>query len=173
MTQYVDCLASFLDELAIGAAHVCGLSWGGVLAQEFYNRYRRRVRSLALADTYAGWRGSLGEATAEERRASCLRDSERPARDWIPAWIPGLFTPAATAERERDTRLSCSASIPVDSAPYHMQSLTPIRGRYYPPSPSQRYLSGVRTTSGHRDLYWRHSPLPCPPRRSFVCPRGM
>jgi pimeloyl-ACP methyl ester carboxylesterase len=98
MTEYVDCLASFLDELRIGAAHVCGLSWGGVLAQEFYGRYRDRVRSLVLADTYAGWRGSLGETTAEERRASCLRDSERPARDWIPAWIPGLFTPAATAE---------------------------------------------------------------------------
>ena len=98
MTQYVDCLAGFLDELAIGAAHVCGLSWGGVLAQEFYGRYRDRVRSLVLADTYAGWRGSLGEATAEERRASCLRDSERPDRDWIPSWIPGLFTPAATAE---------------------------------------------------------------------------
>ena len=98
MTQYADCLSRLLDELAIGAAHVCGLSWGGVLAQEFYGRYRDRVRSLVLADTYAGWRGSLGEATAEERRASCLRDSERPARDWIPAWIPGLFTPAATAE---------------------------------------------------------------------------
>ena len=104
MTEYVDCLAGFLDELAIGAAHVCGLSWGGVLAQEFYGRYRDRVRSLVLADTYAGWRGSLGEATAEERRASCLRDSERPARDWIPAWIPGLFTPAATAEARAGVR---------------------------------------------------------------------
>jgi pimeloyl-ACP methyl ester carboxylesterase len=29
MTEYVDCLAGFLDELGIGAAHVCGLSWGG------------------------------------------------------------------------------------------------------------------------------------------------
>src|SRR5438093_1465075 len=30
------CLAQFLDFLDIETAHILGLSWGGVLAQEFY-----------------------------------------------------------------------------------------------------------------------------------------
>ena len=32
---------------------------GGVLAQDFYHAYHARVMSLLLANTYAGWKGSL------------------------------------------------------------------------------------------------------------------
>jgi pimeloyl-ACP methyl ester carboxylesterase len=35
---YVDCLSAFMDALGLNHAHVLGLSWGGVLAQELYCR---------------------------------------------------------------------------------------------------------------------------------------
>jgi pimeloyl-ACP methyl ester carboxylesterase len=68
ITDWADCLAGLLDFAGVGSAHIVGLSWGGILAQEFYRRQPRRVRTLVLADTYAGWRGSLSAARSEERR---------------------------------------------------------------------------------------------------------
>jgi pimeloyl-ACP methyl ester carboxylesterase len=47
------CLAEFLDVLGVEQALVLGLSWGGILAQEFYRLYPARVSKLILADTYA------------------------------------------------------------------------------------------------------------------------
>ena len=73
--DYARCLAHFLDELDVVRAHVLGLSWGGILAQEFYRMYPQRLRCLVLADTYAGWKGSLPEPVCREWLASCLRDA--------------------------------------------------------------------------------------------------
>ena len=67
ISDWVNCLAGFLDSTGIKQAHILGLSWGGLLAQEFYHRHPKRVLSLILADTYAGWRGSLPSAMSEER----------------------------------------------------------------------------------------------------------
>ncbi|MCZ7358637.1 MAG: alpha/beta fold hydrolase, partial [Candidatus Methanoperedens sp.] len=53
--DWVDCLAGLLDAAGVQRAHILGLSWGGILAQEFYRRHSMRVLSLVLADTYAGW----------------------------------------------------------------------------------------------------------------------
>jgi pimeloyl-ACP methyl ester carboxylesterase len=61
------CLAEFLDAVSIQRTHVVALSWGGILAQEFYRLYRPRVLGLMLADTYAGWKGSLDEPVWQER----------------------------------------------------------------------------------------------------------
>jgi pimeloyl-ACP methyl ester carboxylesterase len=55
--DWADCLAGLLDVVGIQRAHILGLSWGGVIAQEFYRRHSARVLSLVLADTYAGWKG--------------------------------------------------------------------------------------------------------------------
>ena len=73
--DYARCLARFLDELGVVRAHLLGLSWGGILAQGFYRMYPQRLRCLLLADTYAGWKGSLPEPARRERLASCLRDA--------------------------------------------------------------------------------------------------
>ena len=73
--DWADCLAGLLDVVGVESAHVVGLSWGGMLAQEFYRRRRERVRSLTLAGTYAGWRRSLGEASL--RRAAGELSSRR------------------------------------------------------------------------------------------------
>jgi pimeloyl-ACP methyl ester carboxylesterase len=93
--SYARCLARFLDAIGIERAHMLGLSWGGILAQEFYRRYADRFRSLVLADTYAGWRGSLPETVWKERLATCLRDASGPPEALVAKFLPGVFTDAA------------------------------------------------------------------------------
>lgn len=68
ITDWAHCLAGFLDAIGAGPGHVAGLSWGGVLAQEFYRLYPERVTGFVLADTYAGWKGSFSESV--------------PSKDW-------------------------------------------------------------------------------------------
>jgi pimeloyl-ACP methyl ester carboxylesterase len=93
--SYARCLAAFLDAVGVARAHLVGLSWGGILAQEFYRLSALRCRSLVLADTYAGWRGSLPEVVWTSRLADCLRDSEAPPRTVVATFLPGIFTESA------------------------------------------------------------------------------
>jgi pimeloyl-ACP methyl ester carboxylesterase len=94
--DWAKCLAGFLDVLNIERAHIIGLSWGGILSQEFYRRYPSRVRSLVLADTYAGWRGSLSETVCEARLAECLRDASLPASEVVSKYSAGMHSEAAS-----------------------------------------------------------------------------
>jgi pimeloyl-ACP methyl ester carboxylesterase len=100
--DWADVLAGLLDAAGVPHAHVLGLSWGGLLAQEFYRKYASRVSTLILVDTYAGWKGSLSEAIAKERLAGCLRDSALPPKDFIPRYLPGMFgdSPSPAIENE-------------------------------------------------------------------------
>jgi len=107
MGEYADTLAAFLDQIGVESTHFCGLSWGGTLSLEFYRRYPERVRSLVLADTYAGWAGSLGSEAAEARLARCLRESELPPEEWVPQWAPEAFSPDAPQEMTTTTPGSC------------------------------------------------------------------
>jgi len=91
-SDYADWLAGLMDALGITPAHIAGLSWGGGLALELYRRYPRSVSSLILADTYAGWKGSLPPEVVAGRLASCLRESEMAPEEFIHGWIPGLLT---------------------------------------------------------------------------------
>lgn len=90
--EYARCLAGFLDALDIPRAHVVGLSWGGILAQELYRRRPDRLRCLILSGTYAGWKGSLPEPVWRERLASALRDSSGPAEALVARLLPGMFS---------------------------------------------------------------------------------
>jgi pimeloyl-ACP methyl ester carboxylesterase len=98
LTDWARALAGFLDAVGIERAHVLGLSWGGMLAQELYRLFPARVDRLILADTYAGWKGSLSEATAEQRRARCDRDASRPPEEVVHDWVPVEFFADATSE---------------------------------------------------------------------------
>ena len=98
ITDWARSLAGFLDELGIARAHLLGLSWGGMLAQEFFRLHPARVDHLVLADTYAGWKGSLPEAAVEQRRARCYRDASRPVRDVVAEWVPRDFFLSASPE---------------------------------------------------------------------------
>ncbi|HEX6846557.1 MAG TPA: alpha/beta fold hydrolase [Chitinophagaceae bacterium] len=98
LSDWADCLAGLLDSTGVKKAHIVGLSWGGILAQEFYHRHSDQVSSLILADTYAGWKGSLPESIAEERLAACLRDASLPASEMVPKYLAGMFSDSPIPE---------------------------------------------------------------------------
>ena len=52
-----DALLSLLDALSVQQAHIAGQSIGGMVAQEFYCRYPKRVKSLLLIATTAAFGG--------------------------------------------------------------------------------------------------------------------
>ena len=85
-------LAKFLDALGVARAHFVGLSWGGVLAQIFCRMYPSRVLRLVLADTYAGWKGSLPPTAVEKRLSRCEHDSRLSPEEFVPRWVPEMFT---------------------------------------------------------------------------------
>ena len=66
LPEYANCLAALIDKIALGPAHVAGISWGGTVVLELYRHHPEVVATLILIDTYAGWKGSLPE---EEVRA--------------------------------------------------------------------------------------------------------
>ncbi|HEY6556303.1 MAG TPA: alpha/beta fold hydrolase [Polyangiaceae bacterium] len=111
--DYARCLARFLDALGIARAHVVGLSWGGILAQEFYRWYPERLRCLVLADTYAGWKGSLPEAIWQERLATCLRDSTGPSGTLVAKLLPGMFTDAVSPDVREELSVIISEFHPI------------------------------------------------------------
>ena len=91
LTDWVECLRAHLVALKVQRAHIVGLSWGGLLAQELLRLHPEFVRSLVLADTYAGWTGSFGAAASAQRLRRCLADSDRPPRDLVRDWVPQFF----------------------------------------------------------------------------------
>jgi pimeloyl-ACP methyl ester carboxylesterase len=94
LADYAHCLAALIDALGLGPAHVAGLSWGGTVVLELYRRYPEHVRTLILADTYAGWKGSLPAAEVRlrvEGVSAILASGER----FDP---PGLFAGEPPAE---------------------------------------------------------------------------
>jgi pimeloyl-ACP methyl ester carboxylesterase len=96
ITDWAKCLAGFLNVVGIERAQVLGLSWGGILAQEFYRLYPDRVLALVLCDTYAGWKGSLPEPACKERLERCLLESSLPPEDFVARWVPEFFTQGAS-----------------------------------------------------------------------------
>lgn len=90
LADYAECLAALIEALALGPAHVAGLSWGGTVVQELYRRHPALVGTMILADTYAGWKGSL---PAEEVRArvSAARQMLAAPGDRFDPTLPGLF----------------------------------------------------------------------------------
>ncbi|POX55295.1 alpha/beta hydrolase [Streptomyces sp. Ru71] len=90
LADYADCLAAVVESLRLGAAHIAGISWGGTLALEFYRHHADLVRTLILADTYAGWRGSLPEPEVQARVEGVRRMLAAPRARFDPT-LPGLF----------------------------------------------------------------------------------
>jgi pimeloyl-ACP methyl ester carboxylesterase len=87
---YASCLARLIDELELGPSHVAGLSWGGTVALELYRYRPELVATLILADTYAGWKGSLPDDEVSARLAAVGRMLAAAPEEVDPAF-PGLF----------------------------------------------------------------------------------
>jgi pimeloyl-ACP methyl ester carboxylesterase len=97
VADYASCLATLVEALGLGPAHVVGLSWGGTLAQELYRHRPELVATLVLADTYAGWKGSLPEEEVSARLAGAIEMLAAGAEEFDPT-LPGLFAGDPPAE---------------------------------------------------------------------------
>ena len=89
LADYANCLAALIEALALGPAHVAGLSWGGAVVQELYRHHPGLVATLILIDTYAGWKGSLPDNEVRARVAGARQMLEAP-EEFDPT-LPGLF----------------------------------------------------------------------------------
>jgi pimeloyl-ACP methyl ester carboxylesterase len=99
ITDWAESLAGFLDVLGVrDGANLVGLSWGGLLAQEFYRLHPSRVGRLVLAGTYAGWKGSFGEEVARQRLQRCDLESRLAPDEFVARWVPVEFFADASAE---------------------------------------------------------------------------
>jgi pimeloyl-ACP methyl ester carboxylesterase len=99
MPDYGRTLASFVEVLGVGPAHVGGLSWGSTLALELYRQRPDLVRSLVLTAAYAGWAGSLSPEEVASRLTGMLHDlDERPVDEWLREFLPTLVTDRAPEE---------------------------------------------------------------------------
>jgi pimeloyl-ACP methyl ester carboxylesterase len=90
LADFALCLAGLIEALGLGPAHVGGLSWGGTVAQELYRHRPDLVATLILADTYAGWKGSLPEEEVRARVEGARQMLGAPPEQFDPT-LPGLF----------------------------------------------------------------------------------
>lgn len=90
LADYADCLAGMIRALGASPTSVVGLSWGTTVILELYRRHPAMVRSMVLADGYAGWRGSLGAHEADARLAA-IRAAQPESHEAFDPTVPGLF----------------------------------------------------------------------------------
>jgi pimeloyl-ACP methyl ester carboxylesterase len=98
LAGYATALAGLVETLG-APAHVCGVSWGGTMTLELYRRRPDLVAALVLADTYAGWKGSLPEQELRARVVGAERMLTAPAGR-LNLTFPGLFA----GEPSRDVK---------------------------------------------------------------------
>jgi pimeloyl-ACP methyl ester carboxylesterase len=97
LADYARCLATLIEALALGPAHVAGLSWGGTVVLELYRRHPERIATLIMIDAYAGWKGSLPADEVATRVAGAREMLEAPPHEFDPT-LPGLFAGDPPAE---------------------------------------------------------------------------
>ena len=99
LADYAGCLAALIEALGLGPAHVAGISWGGTVVQELYRLHPDLVATLVLADTYAGWKGSLPPAEVSARVKGAYQALAAPAEEFDPERaLPGWFAGDPPAE---------------------------------------------------------------------------
>ncbi len=98
MRQYADDAAALLDAVGWDRCHVLGVSFGGMVAQEFALRHPQRIERMALACTSAG---GAGEASYPLHELVDLPDDERARRSLLLG-----DTRMAAIEREQPERFA-------------------------------------------------------------------
>lgn len=61
METFIDDLAGLMDALEIPSGIICGISWGGSIAQGFASRYPERTKALITAGSMVSMSLTLGE----------------------------------------------------------------------------------------------------------------
>jgi pimeloyl-ACP methyl ester carboxylesterase len=113
-----DALAGFLRAAVPAKPHILGLSMGSGIALELYRAYPSGPASLLLASAYAGWAGSLPPEEVERRYAQVFAELEQPPEQFIPVWLPTLFTDHADPAAVQET-----SAIMADFHPSGMRAL--------------------------------------------------
>jgi pimeloyl-ACP methyl ester carboxylesterase len=99
--------AAVLDAAGVEAAHVIGVSMGGMIAQELTLMYPARVRKLILACTQCGGPGKVRPDFEVYRTfARPFSSHEQRAR----AFVPLLYSPETSAERIEQDRATLLAN---------------------------------------------------------------
>jgi 3-oxoadipate enol-lactonase len=139
-----------LDELGIEAAHVAGLSMGGIVAQELALRHPDRVRGLILMSTSA--RGLLTPADplrVAAATASIVRGSLRRRRLWLG---PAVFSPGFLA-RDPDRADALLESVTNHPAPpWGMAGQLCATGRHNRARDLHRIRAPTLVLHGERDI---------------------
>ena len=109
-SDYADDLVRLLDHLQAERAHFVGLSMGGMILQDFYNRYAHRVATLALVDTSAGF-GAASEAEKRDFLSRRLDPLERglTPKDIAPGVVQVLASKYASVAAREQLTASLSA----------------------------------------------------------------
>lgn len=103
-------LLRVLDHLGASRAHLCGLSMGGRIATDFYEKHPERVASLILCDTFPGFSN-----LAPDQREAFVRSRKEPLvngqepRDIAPAVAKTLVSETAEPAVVRQLEASMCA----------------------------------------------------------------
>lgn len=110
LPDYADVLAGFIDALGLQRPHIGGLSFGGGLAIQFFDRYPAVPRTLVLAGAYTGWAGSLPTDRVEHRLELALKLADGPPEELVDALLPTMFSDSAPQEVEDRFAASMAAT---------------------------------------------------------------
>ena len=150
LADYASCLAALIESLALGPAHVAGLSWGGTVALELYRLRPELVATLILIDSYAGWSGSLPEEEVRARLEGLEQMLAAPAEKFDPT-LPGLFAGEPPAEY-LPLLEEVGAAVRPESMRTALTAMARRRSarRAADASPCRRCSSGASSTRAHR-----------------------
>jgi pimeloyl-ACP methyl ester carboxylesterase len=102
IARLADDVAELLDALGLGRAVIGGLSMGGYVAFEFFQRHRRRAAALVFADTRPD--PDSPEAQADRARMAELARS-RGSRAVVDELLPKLLSPWTRAQKPEVERV--------------------------------------------------------------------
>ena len=94
-------LLALLDHFGAEKAHICGLSMGGRIAQDFYLHYPERVKTLILVATFSGFK-RLEEAERQrflDLRLRPLVNEGKEPKDIAPVVAKTLIGPGASPDK--------------------------------------------------------------------------
>jgi pimeloyl-ACP methyl ester carboxylesterase len=120
-TPTVPAAAAMLDAAKVGQAHVIGLSFGGVIAQQLAIRRPDRVRSLVLGSTSGG--GALYVPPTPPVRSLLGELEVLPVEEGLWASVPYLYAPVTRRYEARriGEDIERRLAMPLDARAYRRQ----------------------------------------------------